>query len=157
MKLLSKRAGLLGGVVAGAGIIAAVAASGVGLAATSAPSATPSVVIVDCHGARANPATFNHLCGDNSDYLTSMRWVSWKNVAYGSGVEHLNDCNPTCAGGTVYTYPVLLTAWRAVARPGHPGQKYFSRMTEIHTGSLTRPGAARVPLTFTWHLAATAR
>jgi hypothetical protein len=152
MKLLSKRAGVLSGVVAGAAAIAAVAASGVGLASTSAPAAG-SVVIVDCHGARVKPASYNHLCGDNSDHLSGMRWVSWKNVAYGSGAEHVNDCNPTCAAGRVYTYPVLLTAWRAKPRPDHPGQKYFSRLTEIHIGSLRRPGAARLPLTFTWHLA----
>jgi len=155
-KLLSKRAGMVGGVIAGAVAAAAVAASGVGFAATAAPAAARSVVIADCHGARMKPGTFNRLCGDDSDYLTGVRWVSWKNVAYGRGTEHLNDCNPTCAAGHVYAYPVLLTAWRALARPGHAGQMYFSRLTEIHTGSLRRPGAATVPLTFTWHLAPSA-
>jgi hypothetical protein len=151
MKLLSKRAGVLSGVVAGAAAVAAIATSGVGFAATAAPAAK-TIVIVDCSGAHVKPATFNRLCGDGSDYITGMRWVSWKNVAYGSGTEHVNDCNPSCAGGKVYTYPVLLTAWRALPRPHHPSQKYFSRLTEIHTGSLTRPHAARLPLTFTWHL-----
>jgi hypothetical protein len=155
MKLLSKGAGVLGGTVAAAAALAAVAASGVGLASTRAP-APGSVVIVDCHGARVKPGSVNHLCGDNSDYLSGLRWTSWKNVAYGSGTEHVNDCTPTCAAGTVYAYPVLLTAWRAEPRPGHPGQRYFSRLTEIHTGRLTRPGAARLPLTFTWHLAPSA-
>lgn len=152
MKLLSKRAGAVSAVAAAAAAISAVAASGVGLASTTRPAAPRPVVMVDCSGAHVKPATFNRLCGDGSDYITGMRWVSWKNVAYGSGTEHVNDCNPSCAGGKIYTYPVLLTAWRAEPRPGHPGQKYFSRMTEIHTGSLSRPHAARLPLTFTWHL-----
>jgi hypothetical protein len=150
MKLMSKRAGVMSGVVAGAAAVAAIAASGVGFAATAAPK---TAVIVDCSGAHARPATFNRLCGDGSDYITGMHWVSWKNVAYGSGTEHVNSCNPSCATSHhVYTYPVLLTAWRALPRPHHPGQLYFSRLTEIHTGSLSRPHAARLPLTFTWHL-----
>ena len=153
MKLLSKRAGVISGVVAGAAAVAAIAASGVGFAATTAPK---PVVMVDCSGAHVKPATFNRLCGDGSDYVTGMHWVSWRGVAYGSGTEHVNDCNPSCASGKIYTYPVLLTAWRALPRPHHPGQRYFSRLTEIHTGSLTRPHAARLPLTFTWHLAPSA-
>lgn len=153
MKLLSKRAGVISGVVAGAAAVAAIAASGVGFAATTAPK---PVVMVDCSGAHVKPATFNRLCGDGSDYVTGMHWVSWRGVAYGSGTEHVNDCNPSCASGKIYTYPVLLTAWRALPRPHHSGQRYFSRLTEIHTGSLTRPHAARLPLTFTWHLAPSA-
>jgi hypothetical protein len=152
MQLLSKRAGVVSAVIAGAAAVTAIAASGVGLAATASPAAPKTAVIVDCSGAHVRPATFNRLCGDGSDYITGMHWVSWKTVAYGSGTEHVNDCNPSCARGKIYTYPVLLTAWRALARPHHPGQLYFSRLTEIHSGSLSRPHAARLPLTFTWHL-----
>ena len=149
MKLLSSGQGCWAA-RRGRGIVfSAVAASGVGFAATAAPK---PFVMVDCSGAHAKPATFNRLCGDGSDYVTGMRWVSWKNVAYGSGTEHVNDCNPSCAGGKIYTYPVLLTAWRAGRGPHHANQEYFSRLTEIHTGSLSRPHAARLPLTFTWHL-----
>lgn len=153
MKLFSKRRGVLGVVVAGAAATAAVAASGVGLASTGAPAAK-SVVIVNClDKGQVKPSRYIIACGDGNDYLTGLHWVSWKNVAFGSGTEHLNDCNPSCAQGTIYTYPVLVTLWRAEARPGHPGTRYFSRLTEIHTGSLRRPGAARVPLTYTQHLA----
>jgi len=156
MKLLSARTGIAGAVVAGGVAIAAVAASGAGFAATAAPAAK-TTVIVDCSGARVKPSAFNRLCGDGSDYITGMHWVSWKNIAYGSGTEHVNSCNPSCATSHhVYTYPVLLTAWRALPRPHHPGQRYFSRLTEIHTGSLTRPHAAKLPLTFTWHLSPSA-
>jgi hypothetical protein len=155
MKLLSKRAGVLGGVVAGAAAIAAIAASGVGLAATAAPAAAKPVVIVNCLSkAQVKPSSYVIACGDGNDYLTALHWVSWKNVAFGSGTEHLNDCNPSCAQGKVYTYPVLVTLWGSKARPHHPGQRYFSRLTEIHTGSLRRPGAAKVPLTYTQTLAA---
>jgi hypothetical protein len=64
--------------------------------------------------------------------------TSWRNVAFGTGTEVVNDCFPSCVGGKFYSYPVLITLWRAVAWPHHSGRQYFSRMTLIHTGALSR-------------------
>jgi hypothetical protein len=154
LKLASKRAGILGGVVAAAAAIGAIAASGVGFAATAVPAAK-SVVIVSCADkAQVRPSGYVIACGDGNDALSGLHWVSWKNVAFGSGTEELNGCEPSCAAGKIYKYPVLITLWRARSRPHHPGQQYFSRITLIHTGALTRPRAAKVPLTFTQSLAA---
>ena len=39
--------------------------------------------------------------------------------------------------GHGHSFPVLVTLWRAEPRPGHPGQRYFTRLTLIYTGSRT--------------------
>ncbi|HEX3493010.1 MAG TPA: hypothetical protein VHU92_26975, partial [Streptosporangiaceae bacterium] len=55
--------------------------------------------------------------------------------------------------------PVLVTAWRAEPGPGHAGQHYFSRLTEIYTGkrpTYYRSGDKKYhPQTVTWQLGAT--
>ena len=151
MKLLSARSRALGAAVAGCAAITALAASGTGLAATAAPAARP-VVVVNCGKAQVEPSQFVLACADGNAYLKGLHWVSWRTVAFGSGTEAVNDCTPTCVGGKFYSYPVLITVWRPEARPGHHGQQFFSRLTVIHTGKLSRPHAATLPLTQTFDL-----
>jgi hypothetical protein len=126
--------------------------TGSGIAATSAPQAKP-VVLVNCsNAAQVKPSSFTLACADGNDFLTSLHWVSWQSVAFGSGTEYVNDCIPTCVAGKTFSYPVLITLWRPQARPGHPGQTYFSRLTEIHTGQLHKAKGSTLPLTETFDL-----
>ena len=121
------------------------------LASPSRPASGP-VVLVNCGTAQVKPSGFTLACADDGAYLTNLHWVSWSNVAFGTGTEHLNACYPACDSGLFYTYPVLVTVWRAQGRPGHAGQKYFSRMTVIHTGKLSRKHERALPVTQTFPL-----
>jgi hypothetical protein len=150
MKLSSRRSRAIGAVIASCGAIAAVVGSGAGLATAAAPAARP-VVLVNCGKAEVKPAGYVLACADAGAYLTRLHWVSWQAVAFGNGIEFLNSCVPDCAANHFYSYPVLITVWRAEPRPGHQGQQYFSRMTVIHTGKLTRPHET-LPLTQTFDL-----
>jgi hypothetical protein len=123
--------------------------------ASAAPQSRSRVVIVNCVGkAQVKPSQFVLTCADYGDYLTGMHWVSWKNVAFGIGTEHIENCYPSCASTTnkFYTYSVLLTLWRA--RSAHGGSRYFSRLTEIRTGSLKLPHDPNLSRTQTWGLGA---
>ncbi|MGH3394047.1 MAG: hypothetical protein ACRDPO_05090 [Streptosporangiaceae bacterium] len=154
-----------------AGLSAVALAGGVpALAATSAATAAVSRaraavprgdVLVNCAGrAQVRPGSYVLTCADGNDYLAGLYWVSWSGgAAFGRGTEHVNDCVPNCAEGHFHAYPVLVTAWRAVPRPGHAGQRYFSRMTDIYTGRRPAyyrgPGKKYYPQTVTWQLTGT--
>jgi hypothetical protein len=75
--------------------------------------------------------------------------VSWGSVAYGRGIERIHDCYPSCVQSDKWVnYPVLVVLWRAEAQSG---QKYFSRLTEIRTGSLALPHLHNLRRTMTWN------
>jgi hypothetical protein len=150
MNKLSKRAGVLAGVM-GCGAAAVIGlTTSASLASPSRPSAGP-VVAVNCGKAEVRPSSFVLACADGGAILNKLHWVSWQSVAFGSGTEVVNSCVPTCVAGKAYSFPVLVTVWGAKARPGHAGQRYFSEMTLIHTGSLHRPKFS-LPRTQTFEL-----
>jgi len=141
-------------------------AASVAVLASAAPAQARAAaprgdVIVNCAGrAQVRPSTYVLTCADGNDYLAGLRWVSWAGgAAFARGTEHVNDCIPNCAQGPFHAYPVLVTTWRAESRPGHAGQRYFSRLTEIYTGrrpTYYRSGGRKYhPQTVTWQLGAT--
>jgi hypothetical protein len=155
MKLPSRRRRLLAGLAAGCAVAAALATTAASASATPAAAAKP-IVLVNCSGAaQVKPHDYILTCADAGDVLIRMHWVSWAGAAYGRGTEHIHDCYPYCAASTKYVnYPVLVVLWRAEPRPGHAGQKYFSRLTEIRTGSLALPHFHNLPRTMTWRIPA---
>ena len=116
-----------------------------------------AVVLVNCqHHAVILPHTFTLTCADANDVLTSLSWVSWRNVAFGSGTERVNSCIPSCAAGHFHSYHALITLWRPRARGHGTGQLKFTRLTEVYTGArpvrFTASGKRHRPGTFTWHV-----
>jgi hypothetical protein len=151
MKLSSRRSRVVLAGAASLGAVAAIIVSGTGLATASSATARP-VVLVSCTGqGQVRPSAYVMACADGGATLSKVTWVSWRNVAFGTGTEVVNDCFPACVGGKFYRYPVLITLWRAVTWPHHSGRQYFSRMTLIHTGALSRPHE-KLPLTNTFEL-----
>ena len=72
-------------------------------------------------------------CADANDALTALHWVSWAtNQAFGTGTEKVNTCTPDCADGKLVAYPALITLWRPEPLSGHPGVRYFTRITRIY-------------------------
>jgi hypothetical protein len=51
----------------------------------------------------------------------------------------VNDCTPYCAAGKFHSYPADVIFSRSEPVPGHPGQRYFSRVTLRFPGG--RPSA----------------
>jgi hypothetical protein len=50
------------------------------------------------------------LSGDATAILEHMTWTTWTATdAVGTGMEHLEDCTPDCAGGGQYLVPVIVT------------------------------------------------
>ena len=126
----------------------AAALAGVVLAAGPASAESSQVVLVNCSGhGQVRPAGYDPSCMPSSELVTGLTWTSWRPVAFGSGVLKVNDCTPSCAQGKYISYPILTVLWRARPWPGHPGQKYFSRLTWIFTSN--RPDHLPAAQTFT--------
>jgi hypothetical protein len=122
-----------------AGLIAvAGTAAGTALAASST-AASGQVVLVQCNGAaqvRPHTSLQPGCMGSNQD-LSGLRWTSWGSSAFGSGTFAVNNCSPSssCGPSGFTKYSMLIVLWRPEARPGHAGQRYFSRMTAIFNGA----------------------
>ena len=118
------------------------------VAAASAP------VVVDCAvDGRTRPGQYTLACADGGAYLSGLHWASWgPSAAFADGTSTVNDCVPNCTAGHGHSFPVLVALWRAEPRPGHAGQRYFTRLTIIYTGNRSyRAGGAvhRLPVTTT--------
>ena len=102
--------------------------------ASLAETQAGSTVVVDCSGQRqTRPSSLILTCADANDALTALHWVSWANSqAFGTGTEQVNTCKPDCADGKFVSYPALITLWHREPLPGHPGVRYFTRITRIY-------------------------
>jgi hypothetical protein len=50
------------------------------------------------------------LSGDSTAFLFRMTWTTWSGTqAVGAGTYKLDDCNPDCAGGHVYSVATVVT------------------------------------------------
>jgi hypothetical protein len=50
------------------------------------------------------------LSGDSTAFLFHMTWTTWSGTeAVGTGTYKLDDCNPNCAGGHVYSVATVVT------------------------------------------------
>ena len=128
-------AAALAAILLAAGFLAGCASAGSATTAPASPAVTQrSTVVVDCSGQRqARPSSFVLTCADANDALTALHWVSWAgSQAFGTGTEKVNTCTPDCADGTFVSYPALITLWRPEPLPGHPGVRYFTRITRIY-------------------------
>jgi hypothetical protein len=89
--------------------------------------------------------------GDGTGLLTGstlrsgIRWSSWTaGTALGTGENQINNCKPSCAGGTFTAYPVRLEMWKPATLHG---VLVFTRLTLWYTGR--RPAGEPAHYTFT--------
>jgi len=140
--------------------IAAIATT-VGLASTAGAAAgRPHVsstaasvpVVVNCAThAQTRPGTYILACGDGNGYVNGLHWASWgSSAAFATGSYVFNTCTPSCAAGHFVSLPALAALWRAEPWTGHAGQRYFTRLTVILTGSTSYIAGGK-----TYHLPAT--
>jgi hypothetical protein len=109
-----------------------------GKSAESAGQRSSSVpIVVNCGGQTLRrPNIYLLECADGYAFVGGLTWSTWgSSSALASGTSHFNDCTPNCLSGRGHTFPALVVLWRARARPGHAGVRYFSEMTIIYTGN----------------------
>jgi hypothetical protein len=134
----SRAAAVLAAIVIAVGFLAGCASATSGTAtpapAGAAAAGQRSTVIFDCSGQRqTRPSSLILTCADANDALTALHWASWAvGQAFGTGAEKVNTCTPDCADGKFVSYPALITLWRPEPLPGHPGVRYFTRITRIY-------------------------
>jgi hypothetical protein len=55
------------------------------------------------------------LSGDSTAFLSQMKWTTWSgSEAVGTGTYKLDDCNPNCAAGQVYSLATVVTLTQPV-------------------------------------------
>jgi hypothetical protein len=136
MRFTRARIFLTAGTLAAAGAMAGAVITAL---PASAGTATTQVSLINyCnHHGNVRPATEDLPgCMTSSEFLSGLKWTSWRSVAYGSGVFRVNNCTPSssCGPSMFSKYPILTVLWRAEPWPGHSGHKYFSRLTVIFDG-----------------------
>lgn len=124
--------------VSGIGLVAAIAA-GASAAASLPVSPTYLSATAAYNGLQVEPARIT-FTGDGSGFLSGahardqssgIRWTKWtRRLALGTGFEQLNDCSPSCAGGTFHGFPVRIELWRPQTVGG---TLVFTRMTIFYT------------------------
>jgi hypothetical protein len=122
-------------------------------AAVTTAAAAGVPVVVDCAvHARTRPGQYVLACADGGAYLAGLHWATWgSSAAFAEGISTVNDCVPSCAAGHGHSFPVLVALWRAEPLPGHAGERYFTRLTLIYTGSRTYRAGGKL-----YHLPVTA-
>jgi hypothetical protein len=129
-------------VLCGIAAIAAIGAAALGPAAAAAPArpsqpSSGAPVVVNCAGhVQIRPARYILACADGNAYLTGLHWAAWGSAAaFAAGTDTFRVCIPTCVAGHLHSFPALAALWRAEPLPAHPGQRYFTRLTIIYTGT----------------------
>lgn len=99
-----------------AGITAGTAALALGTAGAAqaavianSPEVVPSVIVDPQGNSQVEPESIIITPADANNAVNFITWLVWNdNVAVGTGVEQINNCQPTCAEGTVFSSPVVI-------------------------------------------------
>jgi hypothetical protein len=113
-------------------IVAAVAVAGIACASATAAQRVYVLQGGSGYGHSYKPHRLA-ISGDGSFYVSSMRWSSYSRTrATGRGMGHVNDCQPTCAGGRFHRVRVRvrLSAPRTCAN----GSRYFTHQRVTFLG-----------------------
>jgi hypothetical protein len=66
------------------------------------------------------------LSGDSTAFLSKMTWTTWSAAeAVGTGTYKIDDCNPNCAGGTVYSVATTVTLSQPVKVCSSSGTRWY--------------------------------
>jgi hypothetical protein len=66
------------------------------------------------------------LSGDSTAFLSKMNWTTWSATeAVGTGTYKIDDCNPNCAGGTVYPVATTVTLSQPVKVCSSSGTRWY--------------------------------
>ena len=66
-------------------------------------------VVANCTRLAVKPRRVVVTCADGNIYVVFRQYASWTHTsALGRGAYWINDCKPTCVGGTFHHYPARL-------------------------------------------------
>jgi hypothetical protein len=94
------------------------------------------------------------LSGDSTAFLFHMTWTTWSgSEAVGTGTYKLDDCNPNCAGGHVYSLATVVTLSQPVKVCSSSGTRWvwthaFFVFPQGLPQALGGPNAPQNPWTF---------
>jgi hypothetical protein len=97
-------------------------------------------VVANCTRLVVKPRRVVVTCADGNIYVVFRQYASWtKTAAVGGGAYWINDCKPSCAGGTFHRYPARLR----LGRPVHTkAGMVFSRLQVRYTKKARSIGSA---------------
>ena len=102
------------------------------LAPTASSGGHPTFVSHNCTGVKVMPGQSMFACADGGFYVKHLEWSKWhRDRARARGTYHMNDCKPSCAGGTFHTRPGTLILRRPEMCPDID-KKVFTRATVIY-------------------------
>jgi hypothetical protein len=99
-------------------VVAWVVVAAIVLVPTPAQAAMRTFAVSDCQHADIRPDSIMFACADGGYYVTHLEWSTWHQFrARGRGLFHLNDCKPSCAGGTFHSRRGRITLRRRLWCP----------------------------------------
>ena len=135
-----------------------------GLAAAPTGAGTFLAAAQDLNGPLLHePACGGYGCalsGDSTAFLSRMTWTTWSgSEAVGTGRYKLDDCNPDCAGGHVYSVATVVTLSQPVKVCSSSGTRWvWSHASFAFPNGLPAPlrgqNAPQNPWTFSGLIAA---
>jgi hypothetical protein len=105
-------------------------------------------------GGTPAPVEWSSGCLGGSVNLDRLSWTGWgEPVATATGVVHYNDCEPSCAQGSVFDYPVEFRVDEIERCASSLGpQLYYTRSTTVvdfpPENAAGRPAGPSEPITF---------
>jgi hypothetical protein len=85
-------------------------------------------------------------CADGSAVLTHLTWSTWTaSQAAGHGTLELNNCTPSCAGGTFSPYAATVTLTEPMASRSQ-GEVFALLTVTAHDGKDGARRVTRVPV-----------
>ena len=83
------------------------------------------------------------LSGDSTAFLFHMTWTTWSgSEAVGTGTYKLDDCNPDCAGGHVYSVATVVTLSQPVKVCSSSGTRWVWTHALVHVPRRPAQGPA---------------
>jgi hypothetical protein len=136
----------------------AVAVAVLAFTPTSSVPAAGDVLLPECsnvsYGGRAAPLEWSSGCLGGSVNLGSLLWRDWgRPSASANGVVHYNTCEPSCAAGSIYDYPVELSVGKIRRCASSLGpRRYYTQFTVVFDfppeNAAGRPPGRSEPFTF---------
>jgi hypothetical protein len=107
-------------------------------------AAVPKLVTIsNCGDHETKPDFIMIACADGGNILEHLKWTVWSTtVALATGIQEINDCEPSCAAGKFHSYPVTVKLDRVIS-----GQ--FARLRITYTAR--RPPGIRTIVTYPFY------
>ena len=95
----------------------------------------------DCEYPEQKPEAITLTCADGGQYIEDITWNTWSaSGAQGTGVYHVNECDPNCAEGDFLSAPVTIQLSDLSA---YQGKSYLRTITFETTSGENLPNSGQ--------------